>query len=229
VTVRPSVSADPEVGLLPALLLGLTVVTGVIDAVSILSLGRVFVANMTGNVVFVGFALAGAPGFSVSAAIFALGGFLEGAVLAGAAIRRFGSRRDALFRAAVLVQLGLVVLAVVVAVAADAPYGAGRRDAIAAICALAMGIQNAVVSKLAIADLTTTVLTRTLTSIAVDLRAGGDRPALVRRVLSVLAMLAGAIVGALLVLYASPTAALGLAAGMLAIVACGAHRLTASP
>jgi uncharacterized membrane protein YoaK (UPF0700 family) len=92
-----------------------------------------------------------------------------------------------------------------------------------------MGIQNAVVSKLAIADLTTTVLTRTLTSIAVDLRAGGDRPALVRRVLSVLAMLAGAIVGALLVLYASPTAALGLAAGMLAIVACGAHRLTASP
>ena len=35
---------------------------GVVDAVSILSLGRVFVANMTGNVVFVGFALAGASG-----------------------------------------------------------------------------------------------------------------------------------------------------------------------
>jgi hypothetical protein len=37
------------------LLLTLTVVTGTVDAVSILSLGRVFVANMTGNVVFVGF------------------------------------------------------------------------------------------------------------------------------------------------------------------------------
>jgi Protein of unknown function (DUF1275) len=32
------------------LLLGLTVVTGVVDAVSFLFLGRVFVANMTGNV-----------------------------------------------------------------------------------------------------------------------------------------------------------------------------------
>jgi uncharacterized protein DUF1275 len=46
---------DPVHGPLPALMLVLTVVTGVVDAVSILSLGRVFVANMTGNVVFVGF------------------------------------------------------------------------------------------------------------------------------------------------------------------------------
>ena len=63
--------ADPKHGPLPALLLGLTVVTGLVDAVSVLSLGRVFVANMTGNVVFVGFALAGAPGFSLSASLFA--------------------------------------------------------------------------------------------------------------------------------------------------------------
>ncbi len=59
----------------------MTCVTGVVDAVSILSLGRVFVANMTGNVVFVGFALAGAPGFSVAASLFALAGFLGGAGL----------------------------------------------------------------------------------------------------------------------------------------------------
>jgi uncharacterized membrane protein YoaK (UPF0700 family) len=57
-------------------LLGLTVVTGIVDAVSILSLGRVFVANMTGNVVFIGFALARAPGFSLSASLSALVGFL---------------------------------------------------------------------------------------------------------------------------------------------------------
>jgi uncharacterized membrane protein YoaK (UPF0700 family) len=37
-----------------AALLGLTVVTGLVDAVSYLRLGRVFVANMTGNVVFLG-------------------------------------------------------------------------------------------------------------------------------------------------------------------------------
>jgi len=45
----------------------MTATTGVVDAVSILSLGRVFVANMTGNAVFVGFALAGAKGFSLAA------------------------------------------------------------------------------------------------------------------------------------------------------------------
>lgn len=62
----------------------LTVLTGVVDAVSILSLGRVFVANMTGNVVFIGFALAGASGFSLAASLSALGGFLVGAAIGGA-------------------------------------------------------------------------------------------------------------------------------------------------
>ena len=72
---------------LPPLLLTLTVVTGVVDAVSILRLGRVFVANMTGNVVFSGFALVGAPGFSLSASLAALAGFLVGAAPAlGAAV-----------------------------------------------------------------------------------------------------------------------------------------------
>ena len=63
---------DPKHGAMPVLLLALTVLTGVIDAVSILSLGRVFVANMTGNVVFVGFALAGAAGFSLVASLLGL-------------------------------------------------------------------------------------------------------------------------------------------------------------
>jgi hypothetical protein len=49
--------SDPRHGPLPPLLLALTAVTGLVDAVSILRLGRVFVANMTGNVVFTGFAL----------------------------------------------------------------------------------------------------------------------------------------------------------------------------
>src|SRR5437588_15096 len=81
-------SADPAHGPLPALMLVLTVLTGVVDAVSILSLGRVFVANMTGNVVFIGFALAGASGFSLSASLSALGGFLVGAGLGGVAVVR---------------------------------------------------------------------------------------------------------------------------------------------
>jgi uncharacterized membrane protein YoaK (UPF0700 family) len=47
-------------GLLPPLLVALTVVTGLVDAFSYLVLGHVFVANQTGNVVFFAFALAGA-------------------------------------------------------------------------------------------------------------------------------------------------------------------------
>jgi uncharacterized membrane protein YoaK (UPF0700 family) len=43
-------------------LMVLTVTTGVIDGVSYVGLGHVFTANMTGNVVFIGFALAGAEG-----------------------------------------------------------------------------------------------------------------------------------------------------------------------
>jgi len=80
-------------GPLPPLLLALTVVTGVVDAVSILRLGRVFVANMTGNVVFTGFALVGAPGFSLSASLAALAGFLVGALGGGSLTKRPGGVR----------------------------------------------------------------------------------------------------------------------------------------
>lgn len=62
-----SLVTDPAYRPLQGLLLTLTVVTGVVDAISILALGRVFVANMTGNVAFAAFAVVGAPGFSLSA------------------------------------------------------------------------------------------------------------------------------------------------------------------
>ncbi|MFI5259319.1 MAG: YoaK family protein [Candidatus Limnocylindrales bacterium] len=88
--------ADPQQGGLPAVLLVLTGVTGVVDAVRILSLGRVFVANMTGYIVFIGFALAGAPGFLAAASLFALAGFLLGALAAGMVIRRIEERRPLL-------------------------------------------------------------------------------------------------------------------------------------
>src|ERR1700721_299684 len=80
---------DPAHGPLPGLLLALTVVTGAVDAVSILRLGRVFVANMTGNVVFAGFAVVGAPGFALGSSLIALAGFLLGAAFGGRLAIRF--------------------------------------------------------------------------------------------------------------------------------------------
>src|SRR5260370_42635400 len=64
-------------------LLALTFVTGLVDAVSVLGLGRVFMANMTGNVVFLGFAAAGAPGLSFLRSSAALAAFFLGAVIGG--------------------------------------------------------------------------------------------------------------------------------------------------
>src|SRR5215470_2875199 len=71
--------ADP----LPTVLVVLTMTTGLVDAVSVLGLGRVFTANMTGNIVFLGFAAAGVPGFSIARAVVSLVGFVVGAVLGG--------------------------------------------------------------------------------------------------------------------------------------------------
>ena len=213
--------ADPKHGPLPVLLLALTVLTGVVDAVSILRLGRVFVANMTGNVMFTGFALAGAPGFSLATSLLALVGFLLGAAAAGSLISRGGLDRARLLLAGVGGELVLVAVALAVSVA-SAARDAAVRDALAVLLALAMGIQNAVARRLAVPDLTTTVLTMTLTGIAADLRSRTGGAGLIRRLLSVATMLGGGVAGAALVLRVSTSCALAVATGLLAVVVVAA-------
>ena len=65
------------------LLLLLSATTGMVDAASILGMGKVFTANMTGNVVFLAFSAAGAPGFQPMSYLIALGTFMVGATFAG--------------------------------------------------------------------------------------------------------------------------------------------------
>ncbi len=210
-----------EHGPLPQMLLGLTVITGLVDAVSILELGRVFVANMTGNVVFVGFALSGAPGFSLSASLSALAGFLLGAVVGGFLIGRVVHDRAKLLLSGAALELVLVACAFGV-VASVGSLDGSERGAVAALLATAMGIQNAVARRLAVPDLTTTVLTMTLTAIAADLRSESWRRFSVRRLLVVGTMFVGAVTGAELVLHGRTAVALGLAFGLLALVSFGA-------
>ncbi|MEU8920594.1 YoaK family protein [Kitasatospora sp. NPDC048545] len=207
---------DPEHGPLVPMLLVLTVVTGVVDAVSYLELGHVFVANMTGNVVFLGFALAGAPNLSATASLAALAAFLLGALTGGHLARRLPGHRGRLLATAVGVQSGLVavstVLAAVVGHTAD-PV----RYTLIGLLGFAMGGQNAVVRALKVPDLTTTVLTMTITALAAD-RTG------LRRLASAGWMFAGALLGALLVLHANVPTALGLALALLLAVAALVHR-----
>jgi uncharacterized membrane protein YoaK (UPF0700 family) len=223
--------SGPGWGPLPELLLALTLVTGLVDAVSILALGRVFVANMTGNVVFAGFALVGAPGFSLSASVFALAGFLIGAALGGVLTTRLGGDRAAQVRAATTAQAALVVAALVIAAATGGlPAGGSARggnavviDALALLLAVAMGIQNSAARKLAVPDLTTTVLTMTLTGIGADPRSGHrGHVTLARRLLAVALMLGGGALGAWLVMHVSAIAALAVAAGVLLAAAAAA-------
>src|SRR5471032_1123994 len=182
--------ANPLPGPLPALLLLLTFGTGLIDAISILGLGRVFIANMTGNVVFIGFALAGAPGFSLWGSVIALAGFLLGASVGGIVISRFGAHRGRMFRNALIVQLALFVVALVLSLTTSTPLPTAAELVIVATGSVALGIQNAVVRHLAVPDMTTTVLTMTLTGIGSDLRKK-DLATAGRRLIAVLAMLIG--------------------------------------
>src|ERR1700722_8242946 len=106
--------ADDKNGPLAPLLLSLTVVTGMVDAFSYLVLGHVFVANMTGNVVFLGFALVGAPGFSLAASLTAVAGFLVGAGAGGRLSVAFGHHRGRLLLTVGALETGFVALATVV-------------------------------------------------------------------------------------------------------------------
>jgi uncharacterized membrane protein YoaK (UPF0700 family) len=211
-------------GPLPVLLLMLSIVTGLVDAVSYLALGHVFVANMTGNVVLLGFALAGAPGLSVPASLAALGAFLLGALAGGRIGTRLGGHRGRHLRAAAACAAPLLLIAFLVAVLAGQPVSSGARYALLVPMGLAMGLQNATARRLAVPDLTTTVLTLTLTGIVADSRlAGGPGGHPARRVLAVGAIFLGALVGALFVVHIDLFVPLGLAAVLMASAGLIAH------
>ncbi|MDG5803903.1 YoaK family protein [Streptomyces ossamyceticus] len=217
-------------GPLPPLLLALTVVTGVVDAVSYLALGHVFVANMTGNVVFLGFALAGAEGLSALASVVAMTAFLAGALAGGRVAARFAAHRGRVSAIAVAAQTVLAAAATLAAALCDGDrVGGPLRYTLIVLLGLAMGLQNAVVRRLGVPDLTTTVLTLTLTGLAADSTpAGGPAPRPGRRILSVLAMFLGALAGALLLRHTGLTSTLGLILLLLATTCVAALRLSSS-
>jgi uncharacterized membrane protein YoaK (UPF0700 family) len=152
-------------------LLGMTAVTGLVDAVSFLSLGRVFTANMTGNVVILAFATARIPGLSIARSLTAPLSFLVGAIFGGRIMARAGADSQIRFAAQTFV---LEVVFLFMAAFCSIGYRSDLLEhsfqpfALIALTALAMGTRNAAVRKLAIPDLTTTVLTLTITGIGAD-------------------------------------------------------------
>ena len=215
-----------------ATLFVLTFFSGFVDAVSYLGLGHVFTANMTGNVVVLGFAAAGAAGFSAPACLTSIGGFLAGALVAGRIARRLPARRRQLILAIGLESL-VTAAAAAVALAVVTVSSGWPRFTVIALLAFGMGWRNATVRQLGVRDLPTTVLTMTLTGLAADsLLAGGENPLAGRRAGAVAAMLVGGLAGAAGYLHigAGPTlvadSAGALAAGVaLAVASRSARKL----
>jgi uncharacterized membrane protein YoaK (UPF0700 family) len=181
----------------------------------VLGLGKVFTANMTGNIVFLGFAAAGAPGFKMIPFIVAIASFMIGALIAGRSGKAHigaSERRWLLTSASVeaVMLWSAAVLAIGFDVATQAPEA--RLYSVIALTGLAMGYRNATIRQLKVPDLTTTVLTLTLTGLSADSKAaGGGNPNWRRRIGAVVAIFAGAVVGALLLLHAGLAAPLALA------------------
>jgi uncharacterized membrane protein YoaK (UPF0700 family) len=226
-TLRPS-PESPD-GPLTPLLVTLTLVTGLVDAASYLTLGHVFVANMTGNIIFLGFGIAGAGAISIWASLAAIGSFLVGGVGGGRIGVRRSTNRGRQLAVTTATELLLVAAALIVAAFSSDDFGTRSRFAMIALLGVAMGIQNATARKLAVPDFTTTVLTMTLTGVAADSSlAGGHDSKVVRRGLSVAALLLGALIGGALVSKVDNSAPLALATGLLAAISFFAYRASRS-
>jgi uncharacterized membrane protein YoaK (UPF0700 family) len=185
------------------LLLVLSATTGMVDAASILGMDKVFTANMTGNVVFAAFAAVGAKGFDALPYVAALAAFMAGAVIAGRISRLAKpARLSRWLVVAAAVESTMLLLAGSLALALASSKAAPDRAilAVIALTAGAMGFRNAVVRQLKVPDLSTTVLTMTITGIAADSRlAAGDGANWRARLAAIAMIFAGAVVGAGLV------------------------------
>ncbi|NYI21959.1 DUF1275 domain-containing protein [Sphingobium indicum] len=220
---------------LPWLLLLLSVTTGLVDAISVLGLGKVFTANMTGNVVFLGFAASGAPSFKFAPYVFAIATFMIGALVAGQIGKRHAGsplRRWLIIAASVEAILLWVAAGVAVGFDVTTQTPGSSVYIIIALTGLAMGFRNATIRQLKVPDLTTTVLTLTITGLAADSSfAGGTNPNWARRIGSVAAIFLGAAIGAWFVTHGGLVAPLILTGGLIfaGTLACALHPAASKP
>lgn len=200
-------------------MLALTFATGVIDAVGFLGLDRVFTGNMTGNVVILGMGVAGADDLPIVGPALALVGFMAGAVVAGRVLRAasagWSARSTALTGGVALTMCSMAVLASVVRVDHGGPVSVVCSSTLAA----AMGVQAAMARVVAVRDVTTVVVTSTITGLAADSWFGAGRGGgQARRFTAVALLILGALLGALMLRW-HVAAGIALAGVVVAAVA----------
>lgn len=204
------------------LMLALTFCTGIVDAVGYLGLDKVFAGNMTGNVVILGMAAAGADDLPLLGPSIALLGFLTGALAGGRIVRPVAGGRWSRRIGGVFALVGLILagLAASLLVIGQAPQGPPLL-VIVAFLSVAMGLQAATARHLAVKDITTVVVTSLITGLAADAAVSGTNQPWPRRVLALVLLTTGALVGALTLRW-HPGLGLALAAALtLAVAAVG--------
>ncbi|ACY19665.1 protein of unknown function DUF1275 [Gordonia bronchialis DSM 43247] len=192
--------AAPAERLHAVLMIALTFTTGINDAVGYLGLDKVFTGNMTGNVVILGMGVAGGDGLPVLGPALALAGFMAGAGVAGLVLRpatRGWSARTTVLLACVAAVM--VASAAILFTVGDSPTR-GWMITVTTSAATAMGVQAATARVVAVKDVSTVVVTSTITGLAADVF--GPGPGLgrdaARRFAAIAAILVGAAVGVLL-------------------------------
>jgi len=209
------------------LLLLLTGVSGVVDAVSFLAFGRAFAAAQTGNLVFLGFLAVGAPGFAAVSLITSVTAFFVGAFTAGRTIVRRAPNRTRLLRNFALAELVPLAAAAVLAGSVVARGIVAPVPLLLGLVAFGIGVQAAGAARMRVPGLERTlVLTTTLQYVAVDSFADPEnRTISVRWIASIFVLVGGAAVGAALLLHLGPAVPLAVATGMVAVVVALAYRL----
>jgi uncharacterized membrane protein YoaK (UPF0700 family) len=189
-------------------LIDLTFVTGMVDAVTYLDVGHVFAANMTGNAVLLGFALGGADVAALRPSAEALAAFLVGALLSGRLARSLEGEPQRWITTALLLEIVLLL---------GALAGVHFRSLVPghlvlSLLAVAMGARTATVRRIGITDFSTTVVTTLLAALASDTQLGGGaRDTRVLRTGAFIAMVLGAAVGTVLLKAGGPALALTVA------------------
>ncbi len=183
-------------------LLLLTFATGIADAISILVLGHVFVANMTGNVIFLGFWLAPRTSIDLTAVVVALPTFVCTTIVSGRLLRQFGDRTRAWITTVLATEIALLVSLSVLAGAGLLRYHDNTKLIMIALLAVTFGLQHSSARQFGIQELSTTVLTSTIVSLGVDSHlAGGTGARQKLRFGVVVTMCAGAFFGATMSRY----------------------------
>ena len=215
-------SRGPARDIRDALLVSLTFASGAVDAISFLGLGRVFTALMSGNIILLALAAGRAAGPEALRSLVSLLTFAVGVLAASRLVGRGEPKR--LWPGGVTLSLAFAGLAQAGLLAgwltASGHPGQVLEAVLVGLSALAMGFQSGAVARLRVSGVTTTYVTGTLTGLIGALALGsGERGDLVRRAAVLIALLAGAACGALLLKDARETApALPLAVTVLVVV-----------